>query len=200
MKRASLGLVVSLTTLVSGCNLFAAAPQDRPGALGDQGQGAARIAADDFDYESYEQRALDLNRDGLPDAYQYVQPVDGNPVVFRKEVDVNFDGRIDLIRTFSADEELLVERLDHDFDGRIDVVNYFEQGAIVRKEYDTNYDATIDMWRYYDQGMVSRKEADLNYDGRVDYWEYFEQGQLDRIGIDRDADGEVDDWETSSAG
>jgi len=159
-------------------------------------QQAERLPADDFDPAGYDRRDLDLNGDGAPDAYQFTQLVEDETVVFRKEVDVNFDGRIDLIRVFNKKGGLVGERLDHDFDGQIDVVNVFEKGTIVRKEYDTNFDGNVDLTRFFDKGVISRKEADLDHNGAIDYWEYYEQGKLDRIGIDRDGDGQVDQWET----
>lgn len=201
LPRAALGLVLSLAIGPLGCNSAEKRP-DGPStsASSSAPQAAQRIPVDDFDYGAHEERPLDLNKDGAPDAYQYSRMVGDVSVVIRKEVDVNFDGRIDLIRTFNEKGELVSERLDHDFDGRIDVVNYFENGVIVRKEYDTNFDSIVDVWRHFDKGVISRKEADLNHDGKVDYWEYYEEGKLDRIGIDRDGDGEVDEWETAAQG
>ncbi|HEY4221792.1 MAG TPA: hypothetical protein VGO62_10620 [Myxococcota bacterium] len=156
--------------------------------------GATRLADDGFDPSCCTKREFDLNKDGKPDSYQFVKVIDNEPVIVRKESDVNFDGRIDLIRTLSDKGELLQERLDTDFDGRIDVVIFFEKGQIIRKEYDTNFDNKVDEWVYFDKGVMTRKEADLNYDGKVDYWEYFEGGKLDRVGVDRDYDGNVDEW------
>jgi hypothetical protein len=172
-------------------------PETKPEApIAEAGErGAQRIPDDTFDVSNLQKRALDLNRDGSPDAYQFFADVDGQARVVRKEIDVNFDGRIDLVRNLNKKGDLVEERLDQDFDGKIDLVIFFEKGAIVRKEYDTNFDAKVDMWRFFEQGAITRKEADLNYDGKVDYWEYFEGGKLDRIGIDRDSDGNVDEWE-----
>ena len=162
--------------------------------------GPERIADPKFDATGYTRRDLDLNKDKKPDAYQFSKVVDGNPVVVRKEVDVNFDGKIDLIRDFAETGDLTDERIDTDFDGKVDVIVLFEHGVIVRKEYDTNFDQNVDMWRFFEKGVMSRKEADLNYDGKVDYWEYWEGGKLDRIGIDRDGDGQVDEWERATEG
>ncbi|MCP4501546.1 MAG: hypothetical protein GY822_16430 [Deltaproteobacteria bacterium] len=162
-------------------------------------QGATRIADDAFDPAAFEKRDLDLNGDGKADAYQFLTK--GKPedvLVVRKEIDVNFDGNIDIIRTMDEKGNLIQERFDHDFDGRIDVVNIFERGSLVRKEYDTNYDGTVDMWRFFDNAVIARKEADMNFDGKVDLWEYYEKGQIDRVGIDRNADGVVDDWQTAA--
>jgi hypothetical protein len=136
----------------------------------DVNEGAQRLAGDGFDASCCTRRDLDLNRDGRPDAYQFTRVTDGEGVVVRKEVDVNFDGKVDLVRNLDDKGKLLEERLDTDFDGKPDV------------------------WRYFDKGSIAREEADLNYDSRVDYWEYFEGGKLDRIGIDRDYDGNVDEW------
>ncbi len=159
-------------------------------------QGAKRIPADTFDEGCCERRNLDLNGDGEPDAYQFYVTKEKEIVVMRKEVDINFDGKIDLVRNFDERGNVVNERLDTDFDGKIDVVNFFEKGKIVRKEYDTNFDAAVDVFAFYEQGQITRQEKDLNHDGKIDFWEYYENGVLDRSGIDRDGDGEVDEWET----
>ena len=99
-------------------------------------------------------------------------------ILVRKEVDVNFDKKFDVVRSFNKKRELLMERMDTDFDGRVDVVSYFEAGALVRKEYDTNFDNKVDLWRFFEEGNIVKKEADLNYDGDIDYWEYFEAGKF----------------------
>jgi hypothetical protein len=151
-----------------------------------------------FNESDYSRRDLDLNADGKPDAYQFSFIEDGKRVVVRKEVDVNFDAKIDLIRAFNDKGDLLQEWLDTDFDKSIDVVNFFEKGKITRKEYDTNFDSNVDVWRYFTNGVIDRKEADLDHDGRKDYWEYYEGGKIDRVGVDRDGDGEVDEWEVAN--
>ena len=125
---------------------------------------------------------------------------DGVQQVRRKEVDVNFDGKIDLVRKMDEKGELIEERLDVDFDGRIDLVVTFQKGVIVKKSYDTNFDDTADMWRYFEGGQIAREEADLDYDGKVDFWEYYEGGVLDRTGVDRDGDGNVDEWQSRESG
>src|ERR1044071_5464321 len=65
---------------------------------GEASVGATRLADDGFDPGCCNKREFDLNRDGKPDSYQFVKVIDNEPVVVRKENDVNFDGRIDLIR------------------------------------------------------------------------------------------------------
>ena len=134
-----------------------------------QESAAVRLADDVFDASCCSRRDLDLNRDGKSDAYQFTRTEGTDTKVLRKEVDVNFDGRIDL-------------------------VVFFERGNIVRKENDTNFDTKPDVWRFFDKGNESREERDSDYNGKVDYWEYFEGGKLDRAGTDKDGDGNVDEW------
>ena len=158
----------------------------------------ALLTNDDFDASKYQKRDSDLNSDGVLDVTEYFTIKDEVEVLARKEVDVNFDKKFDVIRTFNAKRELTSERMDTDFDGTVDVMSIFEQAQLVRKEYDTNFDQKVDLWRFFEEGNIVKKEADLNYDGEIDYWEYFEGGKLDRVGIDRDSDGEVDDWELTA--
>jgi hypothetical protein len=161
--------------------------------------GAERLPDDSFKPDGFERRDLDLNKDGRPDAYQFVVVEGEASRVVRKEADVNFDGKIDVVRNLDTKGELVEERIDTDFDGRIDIVIAFQQGLIVKKTYDTNFDSKIDLWRTFEKGVIVKEEADLNYDGAVDFWEYYEGGILDRVGIDRNGDGNVDEWQAKDA-
>jgi hypothetical protein len=145
----------------------------------------------------------DLNRDGRPDVWDYTVPgkdADGRPIErhVRKELDVNWDGRIDLVYEYDEKERVSRAAFDLDFDGRVDQTNYYEQGTLVRKERDLDYNGKIDEWVFFEKGKVARKERDTNGDGRVDYWEYWENDQVDRVGEDLDGDGKVDRWTKSS--
>jgi hypothetical protein len=175
-------------------------PTDEITNLPEESGAQAIDVGDQFDSTGLDKRRLDLNRDGKADAYQWLKIVDAEDIqVRRKEVDVNFDGKIDVVRNFTKKGGLVTEHMDTDFDGRIDVVNVFEDGVIVRKEYDTNFDHAVDVWRYFENNVIVRKERDDDYDGKVDYWEYYEDGQIDRIGIDNDGDGAADEWQRNNA-
>lgn len=144
----------------------------------------------------------DLNRDGKPDVWEYaitVKDADGRPVdrVTRKEMDLNFDGRVDAVYWYDDQGEKVREQLDLDFDGKVDETLFFEKGQIVRKERDLNGDGKVDTWLFYERGQLVRKERDTKGTGRVDYWEFWENGQIDRIGEDLDGDGNVDRWSRS---
>lgn len=143
--------------------------------------------------------AFDLNHDGKPDVWDYTVEVpgpDGKPQerLDRKELDMNSDGRADIVKWFDPHERLARETLDLDFDGRVDQVNVFQDGVLVRKERDLDQDGRPDQFTFYEGGRVVRKERDTNGDGKVDVWEYFQKGKLDRLGEDVDFDGTVDKW------
>ena len=144
-------------------------------------------------------KEFDLNGDKKPDVWVYsviVKGPDGKDVerVVRKELDINWDGRVDISRTYDENEQLSVEKLDLDFDGKVDQINYFEKGVVVRKERDLTASGKPSLWLFYEKGKLVRKERDTNGDGKVDYWEYWENDQVDRIGEDLDGDGNVDKW------
>jgi hypothetical protein len=144
----------------------------------------------------------DLNRDGKPDVWEYyvtIKDADGHPVdhLVRKEMDLNFDGKVDAVYWYDDKGEKVREQLDLDFDGKVDETIYFEKGQVVRKERDLNGDGKVDTWLFYEHGQLVRKERDTKGTGRVDYWEFWENGQIDRIGEDLDGDGNVDRWTRS---
>ncbi len=142
---------------------------------------------------------FDINYDKKPDVWSYaieVPGADGLPTrrVTRKEFDLNYDGRVDLVRVYDAKGQLAQTIFDLDLDGTPNVVTFFEQGLVSRKERDLDGDGKPDQFLYYEQGKKARSERDSNGDGKIDRWEYFENEQLARIGEDSDGDGKVDRW------
>ncbi|NMO19263.1 hypothetical protein HPC49_33530 [Pyxidicoccus fallax] len=141
----------------------------------------------------------DVNGDGKPDVWTYTvtekdaEGADQERRV-RQELDLNWDGRVDLTRYFDANGDPARETLDLDYDGKVDASYFFEKGVNTRRERDVNGDGRMDSFIFYERGTLARKERDTNADGKVDYWEYWENGQVDRIGEDLDGDGTVDKW------
>lgn len=141
----------------------------------------------------------DLNHDGTPDVFSYTVPgkaEDGREIqkVVRKELDLNFDGKVDITKFYGETEQVEREAYDLDFDGKLDQVNFYEKGVVVRKERDLDYNNQTDLWLFLEKGKIVRKERDTNGDGKVDYWEYWENDQVERAGEDLDGDGSVDRW------
>lgn len=151
-------------------------------------------------------RTSDIDQDGRPEVYKYYKTVDDperpgekKTVLVRQDIDLTWDGKIDIWRYFDATGKVQREEWDTDYDGNVDETRYFEGGVMVRSERDRNNDGRADMTRYYKDGKLERKESDTNGDGQVDRWEYFTGRVLDRVGVDKDHDGSVDTWAKADA-
>jgi hypothetical protein len=143
--------------------------------------------------------ASDTNGDSKPDVLKlYItaqQNAQATQVLVCRQVDMNHDGKIDIVYHFDDGGVLSLEELDLDFDGRFEMRTFYQSGRKVRDEMDMNYDARVDFSNFYENGKLVRIELDTNGDGRVDEWRYFEGGKLDRIGYDTTGSGRVDKWE-----
>jgi hypothetical protein len=116
-------------------------------------------------------------------------------VLICREIDTNFDGIKDIVRTYTEKGESHHEQADTNFDGRIDNIITFSGGHIAKEEVDTNFNGTMDVWKYYVSGQLSRIQRDMNGDGKADRWEFYNEGKLERAGVDVDFDGHVDRWD-----
>jgi hypothetical protein len=130
----------------------------------------------------------DANGDGKNDIRQLMR---GNVETCR-EVDGNFDGRMDFYRFFS--DSGVLERLDEDldFDGHVDQITIYRGGQVARRDIDTNFDDMMDTHEVYTAGVLMRAERDANMDGSIDYWETYQGGRLARVQWDEDGDGRPD--------
>ncbi|HXU79891.1 MAG TPA: hypothetical protein VN914_00730 [Polyangia bacterium] len=121
-----------------------------------------------------------------------------------KQVDLNHDGKIDIVYHYDQAGVLTFEEFDIDFDGRFETWTYYQGGQKVREDRDMDYDGRPELSEYYESGRKVRAERDTNRDGRIDEWEYYENGKLDRIGYDTTGSGRADKWdrapEDSTAG
>ena len=146
-------------------------------------------------------RTSDLNNDGVPELTKYYKKIDDpaaagkmKSVLVREDIDMTWDGRVDIWRYFDDQGQVEREEWDTDYDGNVDETRFFENGVIVRSERDRNNDGRPDIFRYYAKGQLERKEVDTNGDGQIDRWEYFNGLTLDRVGVDKNFDGTVDTW------
>ncbi len=157
---------------------------------------------------------IDINGDKRPDVYKFfrvvadptgkAKPEDLKKVLIRKEMDVNFDQKIDIVQYYAGEsgkEVLVREEMDLDFDGRVDTTRHYKGGNISLVELDLGFDGRTDTWRYYQltktEGGKSvnrlvEKRRDTNGDGSVDVWEYYTQGKITKIGHDTTGDGAPD--------
>lgn len=144
--------------------------------------------------EGMRESLVDLNQDEVADVRKvYATGPDGEWIRCR-EADLNFDGLKDIFVFFDENGLPKTDEVDLDYDGTIDIVTTYVDGKVIKQEIDTNSDAIIDRVRFMDEGLPSRLEGDTDGDGRVDYWEYYEEGRLIRVGMDTDGDGRADNW------
>jgi hypothetical protein len=154
-----------------------------------------------FDDKDKVVRQFDMNRDGNPDLWKILRKVkqaDGKTVELleRMELDINYDGKIDIFRFYNERSELVREEMDLDFDGKIDVAIAFEGGKVVRKELSQGFDESIRIWKHYEDGRLARIERITRSDGKLpDTFELYQDGQLAAVGYDKDGDGKPDVWQ-----
>jgi hypothetical protein len=147
----------------------------------------------------------DVDGDGRADTFKYYKEIDDperkgerKVILVRQDVDLNWDGRLDLCRFFDDKGKVDREELDLDYDGKIDETKIYENGVIQIAERDRNNDGRSDVTRTYKKGKLVQKATDTNDDGKPDRWEYYDGNKLDRIGTDADHDGKVDSWAKAS--
>ena len=132
------------------------------------------------------EKSYDLNRDKAID----VREVYNGKTLICREVDLNFDGKMDLFRYYDERGVPRQEEIDLDKDGRLDIVTYFdERGKIIRQEFDTNYDNKADVWRYFKGDKVERIARDIDYNGKPDIWTICKDGKPVKEMLDIDGDG-----------
>jgi hypothetical protein len=142
-------------------------------------------------------KEVDVNSDGKPDITHHVRG--GKRLC--SVMDLNFDGRGDLLRFYADDGEALkLEQHDYDFDGRIDDQIFYKAGTVSQKELDTNFDGLIDTWMWCKGPLVEKAERARRKPGRVDTWETYSKGMLAEIQYDENADGRVEKWESFQDG
>jgi hypothetical protein len=197
--QGALPVVVLALTLVGGC-----ASSGKKGLVV-AGAGSNMTSSVDksrCDEQGKQVVTADTNGDQRPDVtkiYTSIRQGDQtSQVLVCKQVDLNSDGKVDIIYHYGEESGLTFEEFDLDFDGRFDLRAFYQSGRRVREELDTNYDQRVDFTKYYEADRLVRVERDGNNDGRVDEWQYYEAGKLDRIGFDSTGSGRVDRWERAS--
>jgi hypothetical protein len=144
------------------------------------------------------EESLDTSGDNVADVRKVYRSegegADRRKILLCREMDLNHDGRKDIVRFYNDEGRPLREMADGDFDGQIDGITFFEDGRVVRQELDRNHDGRPDETRHYARGQLLRVERDDNGDGQVDVWEHWNEGNLLRIGYDVDGDQVADFW------
>lgn len=160
---------------------------------------------------------IDINGDQKPDVFKHYALADDpagdgkggklqRKVLIRKEIDVNFDQRIDIVEYYkggSGKEIKEREEFDLDFDGRVDEIRKYEDGNLKEVQLDLGFDGRLDTWMIYqmtknedgkDVNRLIERRRDENGDGNLDVWEYYVKGKLQKIGRDSNGDGQPDQF------
>jgi hypothetical protein len=145
----------------------------------------------------------DMNGDGKTDVWKYTKDIAGNSpgeintIIVKKEADLNFDGRKDVLIEFDELERMTREVFDFDFDGIIDQENHYQDNKIKEKWIYSPTSQKVFIWKYFENGALSKVKQDSNGDGLADNCEDWFKGQrLIRKGRDTTKDGECDEWKT----
>jgi hypothetical protein len=93
--------------------------------------------------------------------------------------DHNGDGRPDVWRAYDRHGQLSEVAFDTNFDGRSDVHEYYERGALVRRESDRDFNDRVDLVEEFDPTTRERVRSveDIDYDGTADLLVLFQGGQ-----------------------
>ncbi len=146
------------------------------------------------------EQKVDFDGSGSPEVVNYYRERgEGSRLLVRKELDLNRDGKIDLVTHLDDKGEIEREQLDSDFDGSFEWTDHYEGGLRMSTEYDTDNNGTPNVFKYYEKDQagkvyLDRKERDENGDGKIDVWEKFDaSGAVIITGRDTDGDGKMDE-------
>jgi hypothetical protein len=94
--------------------------------------------------------------------------------------DRNGDGRPDVWRVYDQQRQLSEVSIDTNFDGRSDVEEYYDGGALIRRESDLDFSDRVDFVEEFDATTHEhvRSVADVDFDGNADLLELFRAGRL----------------------
>jgi hypothetical protein len=101
------------------------------------------------------------------------------PASYVRTEDHNGDGRPDVWRAYDRHGQLSEVAFDTNFDGRSDVHEYYEHGALVRRESDRDFNDRVDLIEEFDPTTRERVRSveDVDYDGTADLLVLFQGGR-----------------------
>jgi hypothetical protein len=143
---------------------------------------------------------LDTNGDGKPDIRRVFDKGSGKELC--SVGDLNHDGRPDVYEYFDASGTVRRREYSYDDTGNVNAIEHYENGKLVRREYDATGQHRIDTWDWFDPNVGPdpktgraphpvRRERDTTGDGRVDQW-WTWNGDKVTIAVDSTGDGKPD--------
>ena len=147
-----------------------------------------QVAHEKCDVTSDTVEKIDANGDGKPDIT--IVREGGREVC--RAVDLNFDGVIDAYSYFESNGQLRRRENDYDKDGQIDEITTFKAGQIAEKDQSTALPQKLDTWDFFKAGVLTRTERDSNGDGVIDQWWEYPKPGCPLIHADMNNDGRPD--------
>src|SRR5258708_5901630 len=85
----------------------------------------------------------------------------------------------DVWRSYTRDGRIASVAVDTNFDGRSDVQEFYQDGALVRRESDRDFNDRVDLVQEFDQTtqQIVRSVVDVNSDGVADLLVLFQDGR-----------------------
>jgi len=140
----------------------------------------------------------DLDGDGRVDVWTYIKEGPSKQKL-RRTVDLNSDGKPDLTEFYGDDGSVVRSEVDVDFDGRVDIKRTYRNGKIESEELASRFDGIFDVRKYYEDGQLVLKQVDTKHSGKFDEFQYFVGNKLYRVGFDHDGDGKPEVFEENPA-
>lgn len=211
MRKFVLAGLAGLAGLAAGaCGGKAKTETRAPGPMGTSGEPGGgltvpQVDASKCDPAGKEVATFDLNRDRQADVWKLFAKVEQKgttvTVLTCKQVDLDFNGKKDLVVRYAETGAILTEEYDFDFDGSFDARFHYDPqtGKRFLVERNTGFDPKPDMWEKYDaEERLESIRRDRNGDEKPDYWEQYRDGRLEAILYDDDYDGRVDRQERAA--
>ena len=97
--------------------------------------------------------------------------------------DRNHDGRPDLWRSFNRYGEVATVGRDTNFDGLLDVQEFYDRGALIRRESDRDFNDVVDLIEVFDRvtGREVRSVSDVDGNGVADLQVSYHEGRPVRV-------------------
>ena len=171
-----------------GCNGAAGAGAGAASANGGVTTRDTAVKHESCDTSSSDAEKIDANGDGKADIF--IVREGGREVC--RAVDLNFDGVIDAYSYFDSSGQLRRRENDYDKDGKIDEIITFKAGQIAEKDQSTALALHLDTWDFYQAGALVRTERDSNGDGVIDQWWEYPKPGCPLIHADVNNDGRPD--------
>lgn len=207
MISTRLAVVVTLAVPLSGLSVSACGGGQKDAVGDSKVPGAARPEAlhhEDCSESGNRVELLDTNGDGKPDIHRVFDKGSGREIC--RIVDLDHDGKPDLYEYYDASGTIRRREYCYDETGSVNAIEYFENGKLARREYDTSGQHKIDTWDWFDGSAPvdaktgrpthpSRRERDVTGDGKVDQW-WTWNGDSVSIAVDNNGDGKPDPGST----